>query len=503
MREPLLLIPLLVRELRRSGALGKARPRGVLRALRTLARGRRDFFALVSAHAASRPDDPAVSDETGTWSWSELHGYSLSLATALRAAGVERGTRVALALDNRRAYFCAMGALLENGAIPVPLSPSSPTVELASRLARTQAKLAIVEARHAGAMDGAIVAEGPAWEQLLATPAKRSGYARLRRGDDPDVLMYTSGTTGRSRGARLNLRSVPLATVFGYLETFDLRADDVLYTPCPLYHAAPMLLTGLCFVVGAEVRVGRAMNPDALRGVTHAFLVPTLLERLLEGERIEAPGLRALISGGAALRADSKLRLLDRFGPVLYDFYGATELGVVSIARPDELRARPWTVGKPLPGVEVKLAEDGELWVRSAALNAYEDGEEEGPFPGFGSAGDIAKQDAEGYLAIVDRKKDVVITGGVNVFPAEVEEELARHPAIRDVACAGIPDPQWGESLEAFIVSEQALDEDQLRAFCRERMAPFRVPKRFHRVDEIPRSPAGKVLRRELRARVA
>ena len=198
---------------------------------------------------------------------------------------------------------------------------------------------------------------------------------------------------------------------------------------------------------------------------------------------------------------------------MVYDFYGATELGVVSVAGPQDLRQDPRTVGRPMRGVEVLLADDagrtvargepGELFVRSDMLSSYE-GEASGSDPlraaGWSSAGDVAIQDASGLLRIVDRRKDLIVTGGVNVFPAEVERIVERHPQVRECAVTGVADPDWGEAVAAFVVLEPgaALDRSALRAFCKERMNKAMVPKSFTALAEIPRCAAGKVLRREL-----
>ncbi len=431
------------------------------------------------------PDAPCVTDERGTWTRQDVHRAAIALSTWLRDQGIRSGQRVAIVLDNRAEWFVAMAALLDLGAIPLPMSPKLPTAELERRLDAAGCHFAIGRDLEVG---------GPEWSSALATRPRRRGLFPLSWGKGA-VMLHTSGTTGRSRGASISTSQTRLGTPFRYIEAFNLSHDSSLYTPCPLYHGAPLLLTGLCMICGLHVVTTSSFQPERLKEVTHAFLVPTLLERLLRSD-IVLPNIRALISGGAQLRPETKRRLLDRFGPVLYDFYGATELGVVSVASPEDLRRKPHGVGRPLRGVEVKLAPDGELFVRSDVLTPYEGEEPTSPYSGWASAGDIARIESDGTLVIVDRKKDMVCSGGVNLFPAEIEERIEEHPLVTEAACAGREDPEWGEALHAWYVGE--VEADELLAFCKEQLAPWQVPKRFTKVESIPRSPEGKVLRRQL-----
>ena len=461
------------------GVLSEMTPRGWLRLVRSYLRGRRDAFTTLATAAANDPHGVAVVDDERTWTKRQLHEASIRLAAWLHTYG--HTDRVGVVLENSGRWFVAMAALLELGATPLPMSPKLPPAERDRRLTRAGASFALTEDFD--------------WSVLENGAPRRTGLLRNRWGKG-EVMLHTSGTTGRSKGARIRTSGARMGTPFRYLQAFDLRHGDRLYTPCPLYHGAPVLLTGLSLICGAEIVVSRKFNAQALRECTHAFLVPTLMQRLLESE-VDLPHMRALISGGALLRAETKRKLLYRFGPVLYDFYGATELGVVTVASPADLRHKPYGVGKPIRGVEVRLGPDGELFARSDMLTPYEGVEPTSRFPGWGSAGDIARIETDGTVVIVDRKKDVVVSGGVNLFPAEVEERLEEHSDVREAACAGRPDETFGEALHAWYVG--GVEPDDLRAWCRERMAPYEIPRRVTRVDAIPRSPEGKVLRRQLR----
>ena len=498
------------------------RPRGSLRLLRALARGRRDLFLALAKYAVERPDQLAVRDDRRRWTYAELHDQSLRLAGALRARGLERRQRVGIVARNRGEFFLGMAAAFHLGCIAAPMSPHAPVLKTREKLAGAGLSALLVERELADAspLPEPLVFGTKAWREALrhapATPAR--GW--LWFDEEPDMMLYTSGTTGRSKGARINMRSASIVTPFRYLGGFDLRRGDRFFTSCPLYHAAPMLLSGLSLAIGAAVDVTERFDAEtAIRtivrdGVTHAFLVPTLIERLLRSpyaERLRDGRFRALVSGGAALPAELKRRALEVLGPKLYDFYGATELGIVSIAGPGDLAAHPESVGRPLPGLELRFVGDdgrdvpegrpGELFVRSDMISPYEGVEARSPLEaeGWASAGDVA-QLVDGYLRIVDRKKDMIVSGGANVFPAEVEQVVRAHPTVRDVAVVGLPDPEWGEAVTAFVVLEdgQALDPDTLRAHCKQRLNRVEVPKSFRPIAELPRNPTGKLLRREL-----
>jgi acyl-CoA synthetase (AMP-forming)/AMP-acid ligase II len=510
------------------------RPGGLVRLLKPLAQGRRDLYMLQARHARERPDQLALADDLQSLSWGELEEATERLAAGLVGLGLHPRDRIGLVTLNRVEHLVALSAILRIGGIPAPMSPHTPVLALREKLAGAGLAACVIEPQLAAAsgLKRTVVLDplpghepsslGLPYSAMAATPPLKGLRFPIRVGDAPDMVLFTSGTTGSSKGARIQMRQARLGTAFRYMAGFDVRQGDVLFTPCPLYHAAPMLLSGLTMATGGGVITSTELELELLperwlrQGVTHAFMVPTLLDRLSRHpdlEKLRGGPLRALISGGAACRPELKQRLLDRLGDVVYDFYGATELGVVSIATPADLRQDLRTVGRPLRGVEVLLADDegkpvppgqpGELFVRSDMLSSYE-GVAAGTDPlraaGWSSAGDVAIQDSSGLLRIVDRKKDLIVTGGVNVFPAEVERVVEQHAGVRECAVTGVADATWGEAVAAFVVLEPGcgLDEAELRAFCKERMNAAMVPKSFTALEEIPRSAAGKVLRREL-----
>ncbi|MCP4808217.1 MAG: acyl--CoA ligase [Proteobacteria bacterium] len=489
------------------GLYAGIKPRGALRLLRSVATGRRDLFIPLAAYAADQPDALAVDDGTLRLTYGELYDRARSLATMLVDLGVRKRQRVGVLVRNKAEWFIAMAGILQLGAVPAPMSPFAPQAKTRKKLSTAGLVAVVIEADLAGWTDLPKLVVGEPWD----TPARWLPIA-IRRGDEPDMMLFTSGTTGASKGARIKMRGARIGTAFRYMRGFDVRRGDGLYTPCPLYHAAPMLLSSLMLGVGGSVHTDASFSFDRMldSGATHAFLVPTLIQRLLRTdgvERLVESRLRYVINGGAALRPDLKREFLRRLGPRLIDFYGATELGIVTIASPHDLSKHPESVGRLMPGIEARLVDDdqqpvargepGELWVRSDMISGYE-GIESDSFlerAGYATAGDIARID-DGYVFLVDRKKDMIVSGGSNVFPAEVEAVIARFEGVEDVAVAGRPDDEWGEAVNAWVVGE--VDHDALLAYCREHLDRHELPKAIHAIDELPRTPTGKVQKTRL-----
>jgi fatty-acyl-CoA synthase len=259
--------------------------------------------------------------------------------------------------------------------------------------------------------------------------------------------------------------------------------------------------------------------------VTTTAVVPTMLHRVLSMgpdvlERYDLRSLRIIFTGGAPLPGSLGTAVMDRFGDILYNFYGATETGLVTLACPEDLRAAPGCIGRPVPGNEIRLLDDegrevapgqvGELYARNRMLVEGYHGDPASTASsmrdGFFTVGDLARCDCAGRYFIEGRKRDMIISGGVNVYPAEVEAAIEAHPAVAEVAVVGAQDPDWGERVRAFVVPRRGadlarLDEMALKAWCRERLAGPKVPREFVFLDALPRNTTGKVLKGELRAR--
>ncbi len=440
--------------------------------------------------------------------------------------GLEPGDRVAFVSGNRIDFALIVAGLAEAGIIVATLGDKLTEAELGHIFADCTPRLVLggrdsaAEAAAARAGLRFVDLESD-WPALLA---RASDTPPPFRGCETDAfaLAYTSGTTGAPKGVMLTHRSRALTFMAMAAEYGCFGATDRFLVLTPMTHGAgfvfgvaPLFFGGTSVILetgDAERIADRLAQPD-LCGV---FVVPTQLARLarLPAARLGAgSGLKSIISNASALSQPLKEMVIDRYGDgLLHETYGSTEAGIVTNIRPDELRARPNSVGTPFPLISVSLRDDsgaevaaglpGELFVRGPyAFAGYwnaPDATAEAIADGWVTVGDMATRDGDGFLTIVDRKKDMVVTGGLNVYPREVELVLADVPGVRDVAVVGLPDGEWGERLHAFIVGDA--EPEALRAKARSLLAPHKVPKSFDYLAELPRGATGKVLKRELRS---
>jgi malonyl-CoA/methylmalonyl-CoA synthetase len=323
------------------------------------------------------------------------------------------------------------------------------------------------------------------------------------------LLAYTSGTTGRPKGALLSHGNLH-ATAEALRLAWRWTPADRLVHALPLFH-----MHGLGVALHGTLQAGASalllprFEPDAVldaverEQATLFFGVPTMLHRLADHPRAAAlGGLRLLVSGSAPLAADLHTRIAARSGQVCLERYGMTETGML-VSNPVDAARVPGTVGFPLPGVELRLARGGEIEVRGPnVFRGYRErpdaNAEAFTRDGWFRTGDLGELDADGHLRIVGRAKELVISGGYNVHPREVEEALLAHPAVREAAVVGTPSPEWGEVVTAYLVSERAIELDELRAHLADRLAAFKHPRIVHRVDALPRNALGKVQRHRL-----
>ena len=535
--------------LRASKVVQPIRPASLVQFVRGARQTKPGPHLAVMFHAAAHPDKEAIVEygEHGVrrFTWGELDATINRLAHALVARGVRGGSRIALMLPNGSEYLIAQQALARLGATAVQIGYRLKAGEIAYILDNAQPTATIVHHAYVAAMleareqargkggpmivvGGAVTAgstELEEWDRALAA-APPDMPPRVTGGDGGGVIVYTSGTTGKPKGANRAWRKTGFESVADMILQVGMRADDRHLVTCPLYHSAAPAFVAIMMSLGATIVLQNHFDPEAAldiiqkERVTCSLMVPTMLIRMtnLPAETLakyDTSSLRWVMSAAAPLTTDAARRFMQQFGPVLWNFYGATETGLVTLAGPHDHVSRPGTIGKRLRGNDIRLLDDagkdvgagevGELYARNSTLISGYHGNDEATRSsqrdGFFSVGDVGRIDADGYYYLESRKTDMVISGGVNIYPREIEDHLSTHPAILEAAVIGVPDPEWGETLRAFIVlrNEQQLSETDVINFCREHLADYKRPRKVTFLAEMPRNPTGKILKRELR----
>jgi acyl-CoA synthetase (AMP-forming)/AMP-acid ligase II len=516
---------------------------GVLALLR--GRGRITPSMTIRFHAANSPHRAAVVDaQTGrTMSFSELDRAIDQAVGLLGALGVRRGESVLIMVKNCPELLVLQMAASRLGAAAVAVSWRSTAGELSYLLENSGARVLFFSSdrdeavrgcpafAQAGGSPRAVAVGGDVpgfvgFDELLSAAPPTASFES--ESGEASLVIYTSGTTGKPKGAVRRFDRRATLPILGFLTETPFRVGQRHLVVCPLYHATAFAFVGLSFVLGNTV-VLLDFEPQAFldalerHRIHHAAVVPTQLYRTLELglgaiRARDTSSLLAFFSGGAPLSGALASRVMDAFGDKLFNFYGATETGLVTLAKPHDLRVAPGTIGRELAGNAVRLLDEegrdvplgevGELYVKSgnlvAGYHANDAATAEATREGFFSVGDLARRDARGYLFIEGRKRDMIISGGVNVYPREIEAVLALHPQVGDAAVVGVPDPEWGERVHAFVEARAgaSIDLASLRSHCRERLAGPKRPREFTVVDSLPRNPTGKILKRELRQRV-
>jgi long-chain acyl-CoA synthetase len=504
---------------------------------------------LLSLHADASGDRTAVIvDASGggraaAVSFEELNKVVNRLAHALRALGMQRGERLVWCGPNSLEVVTTIHAARKAGQIAVPLSYRFNADEMQYVIDNSDATLVVVDAEQSPLVAAirdhipqvrAVITYGgdapvgfDAWDDVLETqPASEPTADEAETDTVGAQMLYTSGTTGKPRGAvRTTTDPVIVGALLGELGLAP--GAEVHLTTGPLYHSGPIAFAVLSHTLGCPIVVLRKFDPNAwLRlvkehRVTNTFSAPTQLKRLVslprgELQRADLSSMRCLIANAAPVPYALKQEIVAKLGDgFLYEVYGSTELGIVTVLKPADQLRKPGSCGKVYGGIEVKLVKDdgteaavgepGELFIRTGlAMDGYHRTEEqlaELRDGGWKSVGDVAYRDDEGFLYINDRKKDMIISGGVNIYPAEIEAVVHEHPQVLDVAVFGIPDDEWGESVYAVVQpkASEVIDLAELRAFVEERVAGYKRPRRYELRDELPRTDAGKLLKRVLR----
>ena len=456
---------------------------------------------------------------------------SKRIAGLLRAKGVGSGDRVGVMLPNVPYFPIVYYGILRLGAVVVPMNVLLKGREVGFYLKDSGAKVLFAwadfgEAAGAGAEEAGaeLIPVAPGEFEQLVVAAEPIQEVADRAGDDDAVILYTSGTTGTPKGAELthdNLRRN--AEVSRGLH--DTSADDVILGALPLFHSFGQTCT-LNAGIGAGATITLLPRFDPAKAleiiqrdkVTIFMGVPTMYGAMLHApERANADlsTLRLCVSGGASLPIELMREFEAAFDAVILEGYGLSETSPVASFNHSAENRKSGSIGTPIEGVQMKVVDEddnevptgevGEIVIKGHnVMKGYwgrPDATAEAIRDGWFHSGDMARVDEDGYFFIVDRKKDMIIRGGYNVYPREVEDVMAAHPAVREVVVVGIPDDKWGEAVAAFVAlrAGESADDAALMAFARERLAGYKVPKSVHFIDEVPKSPVGKLLRRAVR----
>jgi long-chain acyl-CoA synthetase len=496
---------------------------------------------LLAWWAARQPDLPAVVSPSGRRSFGELNERANQLARALRRLGLRAGDGVALLCGNRPEFVEVVAACQRAGWRLTTVNWHLTAAEAGYIVADCQAKALVADAGFADTTARA-AATAPGCSVRLSVHGPIEGFLSYDHElagesnediEDPRLgssMLYTSGTTGRPKGV---YRSEPAPNIAASLNLFGYRDDGTDRHLCtgPLYHAAPLafsLTTPLTHGAGV-VLMERWDAAEALRlveahRITHTHMVPTMFHRLVTlpsdvRERYDLSSLRSVLHGAAPCPVPVKRRLIAWLGPIVWEYYAATEGAACYVDSPTWL-TRPGTVGKPADGHvrigdemggELPLGATGLVYIRAPKVGRFEyfkdPDKTAASYRGdYFTLGDIGHVDEEGYLYLTDRSADVIISGGVNVYPAEIDAILLEHPAVGDAAVIGEPDPEWGERVLAVVELQPGHDRSaelaaELIEHCRARLAGYKCPHRIDFVDELPRQDNGKIYRRTLRDR--
>jgi long-chain acyl-CoA synthetase len=489
--------------------------------------------------AERAPERAAVIAPSGDLTYGELDRHANQLVRALRGAGLTAGDGVALLCPNRAEFVVVWAATQRAGFRLTAVNWHLTADEAGYIVADCEAKAFIADSALRGLAEGAVASVGAAplclaigddidgFEPWTATLAAQS-TAPI---DDPQLgtsMLYTSGTTGRPKGVARP--ADPDALVLG-LAPYGYDGDRHAHLCTgPLYHAAPFtislttaLTAGVPLVVMPSWDAEECLRLIAEHRVSHTHMVPTMFHRLLAlppdvRERYDVSSMLAIVHGAAPCPVPVKRAIIEWFGPIVFEYYAATE-GAGTLVDSHTWLAKPGTVGKPVPLDHVRIGDDdanplpanevGLVWLKRSANSPFEyfkdPDKTAGSYRGeYYTLGDMGYLDDDGYLFLTDRTANLIISGGVNIYPAEVDAVLLEHPAVGDAATIGVPDEEWGETVLAVVEPQAGTTPDdalarELMEFCRDRLAHFKCPRAVAFVDELPRQDNGKIYKRRLR----
>ena len=486
----------------------------------------------VTAGAIRHPDHTAIIDELGTLTYAELEQRTTRLANAFREAGIREGDGVAILCRNHRGFIDATLAAAKLGATCLYLNTMFARPQVTDVMKR-EGPVALVYDEEFSEMvaDVKDVKRFVGWFEGPDKPDCPIVEDLIEQGDDTPIkppekkgrfIILTSGTTGTPKGAS---RDTPdnIDPIAAFFSKIPMRAQDPIMVAAPLFHSWGFIHFNIGIGIGSTLVLRRRFDPEApLSDPAHhecrtLVVLPVMLQRLLELEeelikRYDLSALRTINASGSALPGELATKVMNAFGDVLYNLYGSTEVAWATIATPEDLRAAPGTAGRPPRGTVVKLFdEDGKEVAQGEAgrifvgnemqFEGYTGGGGKDMIQGLMSSGDVGHFDEDGRLFVDGRDDEMIVSGGENVFPREVEDLLSDHPGIDEAAVIGVDDEKFGQVLKAFVVPNNGkkLSEDAVRKHVKENLANYKVPKHVVFLDELPRNATGKVLKRELK----
>jgi len=498
-----------------------------------------EFGMIPALNARRNPNGLAVIDDDGDLTFKELDDAANAVANGLLGIGVKGGDGVALLIRNHRWFLIALYGAAKVGARLILLNSefSGPQIKEVSE--REGAKLIIFDDEYTKAVSAA----EPELGRLRALPTNPDNDEPSESADETladliarskaitppkatahsKIIILTSGTTGTPKGAN---RSTPpsLAPIGGVLSHVPFKSGEVTSLPAPMFHALGFLHATIAMMLGSTLVLRRRFKPATVLAdieehkVTAMVVVPVMLSRVLDAfdgmeRKPNLSSLKIVFVSGSQLGAELATRALKDLGPVIYNLYGSTEIAFATIARPKDLSINPATVGPVVKGVKVKLFDDngkevpqgqvGRIFVGNTfPFEGYTGGGGKQIIDGLMSSGDVGYFDEHGLLYVSGRDDEMIVSGGENVFPAEIEDLISGHPEVIEATALGVEDKEWGHRLRAFVVKAEgaSVDEDAIKAYVRDHLARYKVPREVIFLDELPRNPTGKILKRELRS---
>jgi acyl-CoA synthetase (AMP-forming)/AMP-acid ligase II len=521
------------RVLREAGILGLLRPDKAAKIGATFLRWGASPATGIATAAIHHPHEPALVDERGTLSFAQLHGRSNALAHAFARIGIGYGDGVGIMCRNHRGFVEATLAAAKLGASALYLNTMFAGPQLVEVMRREGPKALIYDEEFAGLLEGVDedVERVVAWSDGEPAAPTIEALIAANREDDlkppPDkarFVILTSGTTGTPKGAQ---RSSPdgLLAMAALIDKIPYRSREKIVVAAPLFHSWGFLHFVVALPTASTIVLRRRFDPEeTLRAVEDEraqvlAVVPVMLQRILQlpGETLanyDVSSLRITALSGSALPGELATEWMDRFGDNLYNLYGSTEVAYATIATPEDLRAAPGTAGRSPRGTVVRIYDEagrplpqggvGRIFVgNEMSFEGYTGGGGKEAIDGLLSSGDVGHFDAAGRLFVDGRDDEMIVSGGENVFPREVEDLLADHEAVVEVAVIGVEDEEYGQRLKAFVVAsaEVEVSDDDLKAHVKAHLAAYKAPREVEFVDELPRNATGKVLKKDLHAR--